>query len=262
MKEYIEQLWQVRDTLNKDSLKEAEIKKALLDTIDALDNGKIKLAYQENLEWKMNEWIKKAIILYLKVSQNYMITNGTHKFYDNVGLKFEGWDHIKFESANIRILPGSSVRKGSFIDSGAIIKSSFIDMGCFIGKDTIIEYNSNLGIGVQVGKNCHIESNVGIEGNLSISTLPTIIEDNVHIGAKSQIGNGIIIKEGCVLAMGCLIDEYTPIIDSETNQIYYGQIPPYSVVKPAYKDNKFVCVISKRLDKIEKKLSLAEILKD
>jgi len=100
MKTYIDELWEVRETLNKDSLKEAEIKKAILDTIDNLDKGKIKIAYKENLEWKMNEWVKKAVVLYLKVNQNYMISNGTHKFYDNVALKFDGWDHTKFETAN------------------------------------------------------------------------------------------------------------------------------------------------------------------
>jgi 2,3,4,5-tetrahydropyridine-2-carboxylate N-succinyltransferase len=263
MKSYIEQLWEVRDTLSKSSLKEAEIKKAILDAIDALDNGKIRLIYKENIDWKMNAWIKKAIILYIKVSKNYMITNGTHKFYDNVSSKFDSWDHEKFENAGIKILPGTTVKKGAYIAKGSIIKSSFIETGVFIDENSLIEYNSVLGIGVQVGKNCHIESFVGIEGNLSIHTMPTIIEDNVYIGAKSQIGNGVIIKEGSILAMGCLIDQYTPIIDSETNQVYYGQIPPYSVVKPAYKDGKYVCIISQRVDKIKKQeLTIAEILKD
>jgi len=263
MKSYIESLWEVRDTLTKDSLKEAEIKKALLDTIDALDSGKVRVAYKENLEWKMNEWVKKAIILYIKVSQNYMITNGTHKFYDNVALKFDSWDHNKFENADIKILPGSTIKKGAFIAQKSIIKSSFIETGVYIDENTLIEYNSVLGIASQVGKNCHIESFVGIEGNLSIHTMPTIIEDDVYIGAKSQIGNGVVIGEGSVLASGCLIDKYTPIIDSETNQIYYGQIPPYSVVKPSFKDGKMVCVISQRVDKIKKKeLTIQEILKD
>jgi len=263
MKTYIDELWEVRETLNKDSLKEAEIKKAILDTIDALDNGKIRIAYKENLEWKMNEWIKKAVVLYLKVSPNYMMTNGTHKYYDNVALKFDGWDHSKFETADIKIIPNSTVKKGSFIARGSIIKSSFIEMGVHIDENCLIEYNCVIGIGAQIGKNCHIESFVGIEGNLSIKTMPTIIENDVYIGAKSQIGNGIIVGEGSILAMGCLITKYTPIIDSETNQVYYGQIPPYSVVKPAYKDGEKVCIISQRIDKIKKKeLTIQEILKD
>jgi len=263
MKSYIEQLWEVRGTLTKDSLKEAEIKKAILDTIDELDSGKIKLAYKENLEWKMNEWVKKAIILFIKVSENYMITNGTHKFYDNVSLKFDSWDHSKFENANIKILANSTIKKGAFLAKGCIIKSSFIETGVYIDENTLIEYNSAIGLGVQIGKNCHIESYVGIEGNLSVRTMPTIIEDDVYIGAKSQIGNEVIIGEGSILAMGCLIDKNTPIIDTQTNQIFYGQIPPYSVVKPSFKDGKFVVVISQRIDKIKKKeLPISEILKD
>jgi len=263
MKSYIEQLWEVRDTLTKQSLKEAEIKKGLLDTIDSLDKGSIRLAYKENLEWKINEWIKKAIVLYIKVAQNYMMTNGTHKFYDNLSSKFDNWDHSKFENSGIKIIAGSFVKKGAFIAKGSIIKSSFIETGVYIDENSLIEYNSTLGVGVQVGKNCHIESYVGIEGNLSIHTMPTIIEDDVYIGAKSQIGNELIIGEGSILAMGCLIDKYTPIIDTQTNQIYYGQIPPYSVVKPSFQDGKMVCVISQRLDKVKKKeLTIKEILKD
>jgi 2,3,4,5-tetrahydropyridine-2-carboxylate N-succinyltransferase len=262
MKTYIDQLWEVRDTLDKNSLTQPEIKKALLDVIDSLDNGKIRLAYKEHLEWKLNEWIKKAIILYLKVNENYMMTNGTHKYYDNIPLKFDSWDHMKFKTADIKILPSSSVRKGAFINKGSIIKSSFIEIGAYIDKNCVIEYNSSIGIGVQIGENCHIESHVGIEGNLSIS-MPTIIENDVYIGAKSQIGNEVIIGEGSILAMGCMIDKYTPIIDSQTNQIFYGQIPPYSVVKPSFKDGKFVCIISKRIDKIKKReLTIKEILKD
>jgi len=263
MKSYIESLWEVRDSLNKNSLKEAEIKKALLDTIDKLDNGQLKLVYKENLEWKMNQWLKKAIILYIKVSPNYMTSNGTHRFYDNVPQKFDGWDHNKFENANITIIPNSTIKKGSFIAKGSIIKSSFIEIGVYIDENCVIEYNSTLGVGVQIGKNCHIESYVGIEGNLSIYTMPTIIEDEVYIGAKSQIGNGVFIGEGAILAMGCLIDKNTPIIDTETEQIFYGQIPPYSVVKPAVRDGRYVALISQRIDKIKKKeLSIQEILKD
>ena len=263
MKSYIDSLWEVRDTLSKESLKEAEIKKALLDTIDELDNGKIRLAYKENLEWKMNEWIKKAIILYLKVNANYMISNGTHKFYDNVALKFDGWDHNKFETADITIVPNSTIKKGSFIGKKTIIKSAFVEIGAYIDENCVIEYNSTIGVGAQIGKNVHIESFVGIEGNLSINTMPTIIENDVYIGAKSQIGNGVSVGEGSILAMGCMIDKYTPIIDTQTNQTYYSQIPPYSVVKPTFKDGKYVCIISQRIDKIKKQeLTIQEILKD
>ena len=249
MKSYIEQLWEVKDTLSEDSLKQPEIKKALLDTIDALDSGRIKLTYRENLEWKMNEWIKKAIVLYLKTNKNYMTTNGTHKYYDNVALKFDSWDHIKFETAGIKILAGTTVRKGAFIAKGTIVKSSFIEMGVHIDENCLIEYNSSIGVGVQIGKNCHIEAHTGIEGNLSIDTLSTILEDNVYIGAKSQIGNGIIIGEGSELAMGCLIDKNTKLLDSETGQIFYAQIPPYSVVKPTFKDGEYICIISQKSDK-------------
>jgi 2,3,4,5-tetrahydropyridine-2-carboxylate N-succinyltransferase len=263
MKSYIDELWEVRDTLTKNSLKEAEIKKAILDAIDELDRGKVRVAYKENLTWKMNEWVKKAIILYIKTSQNYMMTNGTHKFYDNVALKFDSWDNSKFETAGIKVLQNSTIKKGSFIAKGSIIKAAFVEIGAYIDESCLIEYNSVIGIGAQIGKNCHIESFVGIEGNLSIKTMPTIINDNVYIGAKTQIGNGIIIGEGSVLAMGCMIDKYTPIIDTETNQTYYGQIPPYSVVKPSFRDGKYVCVISQRVDKIKKReLPISEILKD
>jgi len=263
MKTIIEELWEVRDTLSKKSIKEPEIKKAILDTIDNLDKGKIKLAYKENLEWKMHEWIKKAIILFMKINENNMLVNGTHKYFDNLPLKFDSWDYSKFETANIKITPNSTIRKGSFISNGSIIKSSFIDIGCFIDENTIIDFNSTLGVGVQIGKNCHIESYVGIEGNFNPVTMPTIIEDNIYIGAKSQIGNEIIIEEGSIIAPGTIITKTTPILDLETNQTYYGQIPPYSVVKPTFKDGKYLVIISHRIEKLKRKeITISEILKD
>jgi 2,3,4,5-tetrahydropyridine-2-carboxylate N-succinyltransferase len=244
MKSYIEQLWDVRDTLNKESLKEPEIKKAILDTIDDLDRGRIRLAYKEHLDWNINFWIKKAIILYLKMAEDYMTTNGTHKFYDNIPLKFDNWDHLKFATAGIRILAGTSVRKGAFIDKGSIIKSSFIEIGVYIDENSIIEYNCSIGVGAQIGKNCHIEANVGIEGNYSITTKPTIIEDNVIIGAKSQIGNEVKVGEGSILEMGCLIDKKTPIVDEKVGRTYYGVVPPNSLAKPVFRDGRYMISIS------------------
>ena len=263
MKSYIEDLWNVRDTLTKNSLKEPEIKKSILDVIDKLDKGAIRLTYKEHQDWKIHQWIKKAIILYIKINNDYMTTNGTHKFYDNIPLKFDNWDHSKFENANIQVLPNSTIRKGVFINKNSIIKSSFIDIGSYIDENCVIEYNSSIGVGVQIGKNCHIESHTGIEGNLSINSVSTIIENDVYIGAKSQIGNEVIIKEGSILDMGCFINKHTPIIDSETNQTYYGQIPPYSVVRPTFVNGRYCCIISKRIDKIVKnELPISEILKD
>ena len=241
MKQIIEELWEVRDTLNKDSLKDAAVKKAILDLIDGLDTGKIRV-----YDGKYNEWVKKGIILFLKTMPDYMVTNGTHKFYDNIPLKFDSFDHIKFENAKIRILPGATVRKGAFINKNSIIKAAFIDIGVYIDENVVVENFSSIGVGAYIGKNSHIESHVGIEGNFSITTHPTVIEENVHIHSHSQIKNGVKIGKESIIMSGCFIDKNTEIIDVESGKVYVGEVPEYSIVRPAYYDGKLVLTLKSK----------------
>lgn len=235
MKSYIDELWEVRDTLDNNSLNDPAIKKALLDTIDSLDNGKIKAVFKDHIIWKKNEWIQKAVFMYFHVMEKFMQIDGMHRFFDNIPLKFDGWDHSKFKSADISVLPGATVRKGSFISTRAKIMSSFIDIGTFIGKGSYIGNYSTIANFSYIGNNVVIGNGVGIGGEIltydsEFITNPTIIENSVYIGAKSEIGEGVIVGEGSIVLEGSIITSHTKVYNKKTDQIYIGQIPPYSVV--------------------------------
>lgn len=269
MKEIIEELWKARDTLTKKSLEEPEIKKAILDTIDNLDNGKIRVVSKDANGYRVNEWVKKAILLYFKVSDNYMTNSGVQKFYDKVPLKFDGWDEPKFRTAGIRVVPGAIVRKGCFIESGAILMPSFVNIGAYIGSGTMIDTWATVGSCAQIGKNCHISGGAGIGGVLEpLQASPVIIEDNCFIGARSEIAEGVIVEEGSVISMGVYIGQSTRIYDRETEQIFYGRVPAGSVVVPGTlpgsdgKTQMYAAIIVKRVDKKTlDKTSLNEILR-
>jgi len=269
MKAYIDELWEVKDTLNNESLNDPAIKKAILDTIDSLDSGKLKVAFKEHLEWKKNEWIQKAVYIYFQVMNNFMQIDGMHRFFDNIPLKFDGWDHAKFKSSNISVLPGATVRKGAFISSNTKIMSSFIDIASFIGKNSYIGNYSTIANFSYIGDNSVIGNGVGIGGEIltkhsDFLTNPTIIEDNVFIGAKSEIGQGVIIGEGSIILEGTIITSHTKIYDKKTDQTYIGQVPPYSVVTAGKIPNEEIdsVVILDVLDKEKRdKYSVIEILK-
>lgn len=268
MRAYIEELWEARDTLTYDSLKEPEIKKAILDGIDALDSGKIRVLHKDHLQWEVNVWVKQAIHLYLQVMDNFMINDGSNRYYDKVPLKFDGWDHMKFATSGIRVVPGSTVRKGAYISKGTTIMPSFIDIGVFIDENTFIDTYSYVGDCAYIGKRCHIGKGVCIgTSEHCLEKKPIIIEDDVYIGAKCEIEDGVTIGEGTILSMGCYIDQSTIIYDGVNNQKYFGQVPPYCVVKPgsiADEDGilKYACIIEKNTSKVErKKHSVHQILK-
>lgn len=269
MKSIVEELWQVRDTLTPDSLREPEIKKGILDAIDELDNGKIRVAHKDGKKWLINDWVKKVILIYVKVARKYVMNDGTYKYFDKLPLKFDSWDQLKFESADLRVSVGAIVRKGAFISNGSILKPSFIGIGVHIGEKTFIDTYSNIGACAQIGRNCHISSHVSISGSLEpISSLPTIIEDNCHIGAGCTMGAGVIIREGSILGSGVHIDKTTKIYDKETETIFYGEVPPYSVVVSGVLPSAdgsiftYAAIIVNRTDEIARaKFSVDRILK-
>lgn len=269
MKSYIEELWNVRDTLNKHSLDEPEIKKAIMDAIDDLDNGKIRVGHKEGNQWKVNDWVKKAILLYFKVSDNYVTNAGVNRYYDKVPLKFDGWDEAKFRTGGFRVLPGATVRKGCYIGKGAILMPCFVNIGAHIGEGTMIDTWATVGSCAQIGNNCHISGGTGIGGVLEpLQASPVIIEDDVFIGARSEIAEGVIVEEGSVISMGVFIGQSTRIYDRETEQIHYGRVPAGSVVVAGSLpgsdgvSSTYAAIIVKRVDsKTLNKTSLNEILR-
>lgn len=256
MKSYIEELWEVRDTLKPESLEEPEIKKAILDTIDDLDNGKVRVAVKEGGTWKVNEWVKKAILLYFRTHNNYVMSAGVHRYYDKVPLKFDGWDESKFKNAGIRVVPGATVRKGSYIEKGAVLMPSYVNIGAYVGAGTMIDTWATVGSCANIGKDCHISGGAGIGGVLEpLQANPVIIEDECFIGARSEVAEGVIVEKGSVISMGVFLGQSTRIYDREKDEVIFGRVPAGSVVVPGSlpssdgKTQTYAAIIVKRVDK-------------
>ena len=232
MKKIIEAAWDDRDLLAPKDFKSKYVN-AINEVLAELDQGKIRVAGHGGVSWQVNEWVKKAILLYFKVTDSKISAPNEPLSFDKVPLKCQHWDTNDFLSAGFRLVPGAIVRYASFISKNVVLMPSFVNVGAFIGAGTMIDTFVNVGSCAQIGSNCHISVGVGIGGVLEpIQANPVIIEDDVFIGASSQIVEGVIIGEGSVIGMGTYIGASTKIYDKLTGIISYGSIPPYSVVVP------------------------------
>ena len=269
----INQAWEVRDTISKDS--DSKIITAIENTIESLDQGKIRVSEKKGDNWIVNEWIKKAILLSFRVNEMEALSGPYSSWYDKSHLlkgKTEGWskeDHVK---AGFRMVPNSPVRKGSFVGKNAVLMPCFINIGGYVDEGTMIDTWSTVGSCAQIGKNCHISGGVGIGGVLEpLQASPVIIEDNCFIGARSEVAEGVIIGEGSVVSMGVYLGASTKIYDRKTKSVSYGKIPPYSVVvagsMPSDNDkdgpNLYCAVIVKTVDeKTRSKTSVNDLLRE
>lgn len=232
--------------------------------IEMLENGSLRAAQQHGEEWKANEWVKKAILLYFRYHDSEPIKCGPFEYFDKVPLKRE------IEGRGFRVLPGAVIRRGTFIDRNAVILPSFINIGARVGSKTMIDTWSTVGSCAQVGANCHISGGVGIGGVLEpIQATPVVIEDNVFIGARSEIAEGVIVKEGAVLAMGCYVAASTKIFDNMTKTLLpFGTIPARSVCVPGAlpaedgSHSTYAIIVKKyRDEKTDARTSLNEVLR-
>ncbi len=269
----INQAWEVRDTISKDS--DSKIITAIENTIESLDQGKIRVSEKKGDNWIVHEWIKKAILLSFRVNEMEALSGPYSSWYDKAHLikgKTAGWtkeDHIR---AGFRMVPNSPVRKGSFVGKNAVLMPCFINIGAYVDEGTMIDTWSTVGSCAQIGKNCHISGGVGIGGVLEpLQASPVIIEDNCFIGARSEVAEGVIIGEGSVVSMGVYLGASTKIYDRKTKSISYGKIPPYSVVvagsMPSDNDkdgpNLYCAVIVKTVDeKTRSKTSVNDLLRE
>ena len=269
----INQAWEVRDTISKDS--DSKIITAIENTIESLDQGKIRVSEKKGDNWIVHEWIKKAILLSFRVNEMEALSGPYSSWYDKSHLlkgKTEGWskeDHVK---AGFRMVPNSPVRKGSFVGKNAVLMPCFINIGGYVDEGTMIDTWSTVGSCAQIGKNCHISGGVGIGGVLEpLQASPVIIEDNCFIGARSEVAEGVIVGEGSVVSMGVYLGASTKIYDRKTKSISYGKIPPYSVVlagsMPSDNDkdgpNLYCAVIVKTVDeKTRSKTSVNDLLRE
>jgi 2,3,4,5-tetrahydropyridine-2-carboxylate N-succinyltransferase len=229
----IEQAWDNRADVTPASTDvQADVDAALA----MLDSGTGRVAEPDGKGgWTVNQWLKKAVLLSFRLNENSVIEGGSagHPAYDKVPSKFAGWDDARFAEAGFRVVPGAIAREGSYIAPGCVLMPSFVNIGAYVGEGTMVDTWGSIGSCAQIGKNCHISAGTGIGGVLEpMQANPTIIGDNCFIGARSEIVEGVIVGEGCVVAMGVFITQSTKIVDRATGAITRGSLPPYSVVVP------------------------------
>jgi len=228
----IEAGWEGRSTLNpKDA--SAAIKEAVEHTVDALDTGRLRVAEKVNGAWVVHQWIKKAVLLSFRLSDNEVMGQSPMQFFDKVPLKFADYGQSAFETGGYRVVPPAVARRGSFIGKNVVLMPSYVNIGAYVDEGTMVDTWATVGSCAQIGKNVHLSGGVGIGGVLEpLQANPTIIEDNCFIGARSEVVEGVIVEENSVLAMGVFLSQSTRIYDRETKEIHYGRVPSGSVVVP------------------------------
>jgi 2,3,4,5-tetrahydropyridine-2-carboxylate N-succinyltransferase len=251
------------------------IKDAVNLTLEKLDNGELRVCEKDANKWKVNQWVKKAILLSFRLNDNQIIKSSHSTWFDKVPSKTSNWNHNDHINAGFRYVPNAVVRKSAFIAKGVVLMPSFVNLGAYIDEGSMIDTWATVGSCAQIGKNCHISGGAGIGGVLEpLQANPVIIEDNCFIGARSEVAEGVIVEKGSVLSMGVFIGASTKIIDRSTGEIYMGKVPPYSVVVPGSLPGKtlpdgsigpslYCTVIVKRVDeKTRSKTSINELLRD
>ncbi len=271
----IDHAWDHRDeadALGKD------VKKAVREALDGLDSGKWRVAEKGgNGDWQVNQWLKKAVLLSFRLHDNELM--GDHDspgpWWDKVPTKFTGWKSKDFEKAGFRAVPGAIVRHSAHIAKGVVLMPSFVNVGAFVDQGTMIDTWATVGSCAQIGKNVHISGGTGIGGVLEpLQAGPVVIEDGCFIGARAEVAEGVIVREGSVLSMGVYLGASTKIVDRATGEIFIGEVPPYSVVvsgsmpgKPlpdgSPGPNLYCAVIVKRVDaQTRSKTGINELLRD
>lgn len=266
----IESAWDARDSVTPATT--GETREAIEDTLAALDSGSLRVAVkQADGSWHVNQWAKKAVLLGFRIKDMEMHQGGPQGsgWWDKVDSKFHGWGESQWKEAGFRAVPNCIVRKSAFIAPGVVLMPSFVNLGAYVDEGTMVDAWATVGSCAQIGKNVHLSGGVGIGGVLEpMQAGPTIIEDNCFIGARSEVVEGCIVREGAVLGMGVFIGQSTKIVDRETGEITYGEVPPYSVVVAGSMPSKnnvnlYCAVIVKRVDeRTRSKTGINELLRD
>jgi 2,3,4,5-tetrahydropyridine-2,6-dicarboxylate N-succinyltransferase len=273
----IERAFEERDAVT--TATRGEVRDAVEAALNLLDSGKVRVAERgADGNWTVNQWLKKAVLLSFRLNPMEIVPGGpgASVWWDKVPSKFDGWSVNEFERAGFRAVPNCVVRRSAYIAPNAILMPSFVNLGAYVGEGTMVDTWATVGSCAQIGKNVHLSGGVGIGGVLEpMQAGPTIIEDNCFIGARSEVVEGCIVREGSVLGMGVFIGKSTKIVDRATGEVMYGEVPPYSVVvagsmpssstmangQPA--PNLYCAVIVKRVDeKTRSKTGINELLRD
>ncbi len=266
----IEAAWNIRDTITPST--KGKVRDAIEETLEALDKGELRVAEKtENNVWKVNQWAKKAVLLGFRIKDMEIQNGGPQSsgWWDKVDSKFKNWTEKSWKEAGFRAVPNCVVRKSAYIAPGVVLMPSFVNLGAYVDEGTMVDTWATVGSCAQIGKNVHLSGGVGIGGVLEpMQAGPTIIEDNCFIGARSEVVEGCIVREGSVLGMGVYIGQSTKIVDRETGEVMYGEVPPYSVVVSGSMPSKnnvslYCAVIVKRVDeKTRSKTEINELLRD
>ncbi len=212
-----------------------EVREAVNEALNLLDAGHARVAEPKDGDWVVNQWLKKAVLLSFRLNDMTTISGGPGgaRWWDKVPSKFEGWSEDEFGAAGFRAVPNCTVRRSAFIAKGVVLMPSFVNVGAYVDEGTMVDTWATVGSCAQIGKNCHISGGAGIGGVLEpLQAGPVIVEDNCFIGARSEVAEGVRIRQGSVLSMGVYIGASTKIVDRTTGEVYRGEVPPYSVVVP------------------------------
>ena len=211
----------------------SELRDVLEQCIALLDSGAARVAERVDGHWRVNEWLKKAVLLYFRVNDNRLIDAGYTHFFDKVPLKYASMDESAIRASGVRVVPDAVVRRGSYVAPNVVLMPSFVNIGAYVGEGTMVDTWATVGSCAQIGRNVHLSGGVGIGGVLEpLQASPTIIEDNCFIGARSEIVEGVVVEEGSVISMGVFIGQSTRIYDRETGVTIRGRVPAGSVVVP------------------------------
>lgn len=272
----IDKAFEERDGISTST--RGEVREAIETALDLLDKGTARVAErQDDGKWQVNQWLKKAVLLSFRLNPMELISGapGGASWWDKVPSKFDGWGAMDYEKAGFRSVPSSIVRRTAYVAPGVVLMPSFVNVGAYVDTGTMVDTWASVGSCAQIGKNVHLSGGVGIGGVLEpMQAGPTIIEDNCFIGARSEVVEGCIVREGSVLGMGVFIGQSTKIVDRATGEVFYGEVPANSVVvagslpgKPLPNGepgpNLYCAVIVKRVDaKTRSKTSINELLRD
>jgi len=254
------------------------VREAVETALGLLDRGEARVAERgANGTWTVNQWLKKAVLLSFRLNDMAPMPGapGGATWWDKVPTKFEGWTAETFGAAGFRAVPGSIVRRSAYIAPGVVLMPSFVNLGAYVDSGTMVDTWATVGSCAQIGKNCHISGGAGIGGVLEpLQAGPVIIEDNCFVGARSEVAEGVVVREGSVLSMGVFLGASTKIVDRESGEVLQGEVPPYSVVVPGNMPGRpsntgqpspglYCAVIVKRVDeKTRSKTSINELLRD
>ena len=249
----------------------AEVKSAVASLITDLDTGKLRVATRigETQQWETHQWLKKAVLLSFRLEDNHLMDDGVTRYFDKVPPKFANYTEADFKAGGFRVVPNAIVRRGSFIGKNAVLMPSYVNIGAHVGEGTMVDTWATVGSCAQIGKNVHLSGGVGIGGVLEpVQAGPTIIGDNCFIGARSEVVEGVVVEDNCVISMGVYIGQSTKIYDRETGEVFYGRVPAGSVVVAGNLPSKdgsyslYCAVIVKKVDaKTLGKVGINELLR-